>query len=174
MIKTIKSAPKPIKKPRKKNEYYIDRKELLQNVIDSKAVDEMLTPLATKLQLLTRKYARSGNFVNYTYRDDMQAYAMVMLVRTWRSFKPEKSNNPFAFYTQCIKNSFKQYLNQEKKHRNIRDALLVDQGLSPSHSYQESHGRSEIHVTDEEDHTQPVIEVGNVIGFDNVDESKQT
>lgn len=71
-----------------------------------------------------------------TYNDDMQGYAMMMLVKSWASFKPEKSDNPFAFYTQCIKNSFKQFLNQEKRHRTIRDALLVDSGMNPSYAYE--------------------------------------
>jgi len=70
-----------------------------------------------------------------TYNDDMQAYAMLMLVRTWNSFDPKKSQNPFAFFTQCIKNSFIQYLNQEKRHRNIRDELLLDQGLNASFGF---------------------------------------
>ncbi len=97
-----------------------------------------------------------------TYNDDMQGYAMLMLVRTWRSFDPKKSNNPFAFFTQCIKNSFIQYLNQEKRQRVIRDELLVDQGMTPSFNFQDSgHAPPEeteidpttpSHGDDEEDH----------------------
>jgi DNA-directed RNA polymerase specialized sigma24 family protein len=78
----------------------------------------------------------------------MQSYAMMMLVRTWNSFNPEKSNNPFAFFTQCIKHSFIQYLNQEKKQRTIRDDLLVDQGMNPSFGYNDNGS----------DHTVPGIE----------------
>lgn len=85
----------------------------------------------------------SGN----TYNEDMQAYAMMMLVRSWDKFKPEISNNPFAFFTQCVKNFYRQYLNQEKKHRDIRDELMVSAGLTPSHTYQiayeEGEGRLE-------------------------------
>ena len=69
----------------------------------------------------------------------MQAYAMVSLVRTWDRFKPERSDNAFAFYTQCIKNSFKQYLKDEKKHRIARDELLLDRGMTPSYTYQLDH-----------------------------------
>ena len=69
----------------------------------------------------------------------MQAYAMMMLCRTWSAFKPEKSKNPFAFFTQCVKNSFIQYLNSEKRHRTIRDELMVNEGLNPSYTYQLEH-----------------------------------
>lgn len=76
-----------------------------------------------------------------SYNEDMQAYAMMMLVRTWNSFNPEKSNNPFAFFTQCIKHSFIQYLNQEKRQRDVRDLLLIDSGLNPSYGYDDSGNR---------------------------------
>lgn len=96
---------------------------------------------------------RRGNNIyitGNTYNEDMQAYAMFMLARTWNSFNPEKSNNPFAFFTQCIKNSFIQYLNQEKRQRNIRDLLLVDQGLNPSHTFTEDN-TDQHYVEDEQD-----------------------
>lgn len=117
---------------------YLNNKELLAEVRRSKKTGRMSDLLAKMLMLLCSKYAKKGNFVNYSYNEDMQAYAMMMLVRTWASFDPDKSNNPFAFYTQCIKNSFIQFLNQEKRQRNIRDLLLLDQGLSPSHGFIEN------------------------------------
>lgn len=117
---------------------YLNNKELLAAVHLSKSKGQMSDTLAKMLQLLCSKYAKKGNFVNYSYNSDMQSYAMLMLVRTWNSFNPEKSNNPFAFFTQCIKNSFIQYLNQEKRQRVIRDEMLIDQGMSPSHGFVES------------------------------------
>lgn len=137
--------------PKKKN--YLNNKDLLAAVIDSKQRGEMSPRLAHMLQTLCARYGRKGNFANYTYNEDMQAYAMLSLVRTWDSFKPEKSNNPFAFFTQCIKNSFIQYLNQEKRQRDIRDAQLVDNGLAPSHSYTNSHSSKQdrTFAEDEED-----------------------
>lgn len=118
---------------------YLSKKELLGAVMESKKLGKMSDNLAMKLQLLTSKYARSSQFARYTFNDDMKAYAMMMLVKTWNSFNPLKSDNPFAFFTQCIKNSFIQYLNQEKRQRTIRDELLVNQGMSPSFTYQMEH-----------------------------------
>lgn len=117
---------------------YLSNKELLIAVKESKEKGYMMDKLARMLQLLCSKYAKKGNFVNYSYNEDMQSYAMMMLVRTWNSFNPEKSNNPFAFFTQCIKNSFIQYLNHEKRQRVIRDELLVDQGMNPSFNYNDN------------------------------------
>jgi DNA-directed RNA polymerase specialized sigma24 family protein len=129
---------------------YLNNKELLAAVKKSKRKGEMSNELARMLQMLCTRYAKKGNFINYTYNEDMQAYAMMMLVRTWNSFDPEKSSNPFAFFTQCIKNSFIQYLNQEKRQRNIRDLALVDRGLNPSFGFEMNSGRGFV-PSDEED-----------------------
>ena len=131
--------PKKERKPRKVN--YLNNKDLMIEVQKSKAQDppQMTDKLAHMLQTLAARYGKKGNFAGYSYNEDMQAFAMMMLVRTWKAFNPEKSQNPFAFFTQCIKNSFIQFLNQESKHRSIRDELMVDQGLDASYAYQEKH-----------------------------------
>lgn len=160
--KKPKAAPLPVtKKPTstKTTGNYLSKAELMFSVMESKKLGRMSDSLAFKLQLLTAKYAKSAQWGRYTYNEDMQAYAMMMLVRTWNSFNPEKSDNPFAFFTQCIKNSFIQYLNQEKRQRNIRDELLVDQGLTPSLTFQMEHEDSH---TDDSGHSRfapsPVVE----------------
>lgn len=144
----------PMIQPKKKN--YLNNKDLLAAVMESKEQGRMTERLAHMLQTLTNRYGRRANFSGYTYNEDMQAFAMLMLVRTWNSFNPDKSNNPFAYFTQCIKSSFIQYLNQEKRQRDVRDAILVDGGMSPSYSYQDEHsgvreGREVVAVEDEED-----------------------
>lgn len=128
---------------------YLTNKELLHAVVEAKKVGVMTDTLARMLQLMCSKYIKKGRFVNYSYAEDMQSYAMMMLVRTWQGFHPEKSSNPFAFYTQCIKNSFFQYLNMERKHRDIRNLLLIDNGLNPSFGFQDGHTQATIE--DEQD-----------------------
>ena len=122
---------------KKKKTNYLNNKDLLAEHAQSVIDDQMTPKLAHMLQLLCARYGKRGQFASYTYNDDMQAYAMLMLVKTWRSFNCLKSTNAFAFFTQCIKNSFIQFLNQEKRQRNIRDELLVKSGMNPSYNYQE-------------------------------------
>ena len=131
----------PVKKApvRRKSTNYLNNRDMLAQVIQSKADNYPTPTLANMFMLLVARYGKKYSYANYTYNDDMQAYALMMLVKTWRSFKPEKSSNPFAFFTQCIKNSFIQYLNQERKQRDIRDEILVDKGLTPSYTYQLEH-----------------------------------
>lgn len=123
----------PIKKKRTKN--YVNNGDLLIQHALSKVQDRMTEEFAKMLQTVADRYGSKNNYREYSYLDDMKAYAMMMVVRTWRSFKVEKSTNAFAFFTQCIKNSFKQYLKIERKARDVRDALLVDAGLNPSYTY---------------------------------------
>ena len=122
-----------VKKKRKTN--YLNNADLLAETIKSKELDKMTDKLAKMLVTLVARYGRKHNFASYTYNDDMQGYASMMLVRTFRSFKPEKSTNAFAFFTQCVKNSFIQFLNQERRQRDIRDEVLVSKGLTPSFTF---------------------------------------
>jgi hypothetical protein len=106
---------------------YLNNKDILVEVKKSREKGEMTPKLANMLTLLCNRYSKRANFINYPYNDDMQSYAMLMLVRTWKSF--------FAFFTQCIKHSFIQYLNQEKRQRDIKDQMLVDMGMTPSFNF---------------------------------------
>jgi len=57
-------------------------------------------------------------------------------------FDESKSQNPFAYYTAAITNSFTRILNIEKKMQNIRDDILEINGLNPSWTRQNSGGRT--------------------------------
>ncbi len=150
MAEKIKAVPK-------KKAPYLKNKDLLAEVIRCREEGKMSDTLAKMLQNLTAKYGRSSRFGGYTFNKDMQAYAMMMLCKTWVGFNPERGSNAFAYYTQSIKNSFKQFLNREKVQRVVRDELLVNQGLTPSFTYTSEHSKADQHfVYDEEDHGQVV------------------
>lgn len=160
MTEQVNSTVQEIVKKRRKPANYLNNGDMLKEVIESHRIGKMTPGLAKMLTLLAQRYGSKSNFANYTYNDDMQAYALMMLCKTWKNFNPVKYSNPFAYYTQCVKNCFRQYLVIEKKHRNIRDKLLVAHGMTPSHTYQiEQEGLSEfgsfqfenIHTTDEYD-----------------------
>lgn len=119
--------------------FYLKNADLLAEVIKCKEAGRMSNKLASMLLMLTTRYASKPNFSGYTYIDDMIAEAMADLSKNALKFKPERSSNPFAFYTQCIHNSFLGYLNSEKKHRRIRDAMLIEIGENPSFNFQEEY-----------------------------------
>lgn len=126
---------------------YLSNTNLLEQVGISKANGKMSNDLTKMLMLLCDRYSTKSNFAGYTFIDDMRMFALLNLCKTWSSFNAEKSNNPFAYYTQNIKNSFIQYLKNEKKQRNIRDMLLVSHGVNPSHTYSTEYAE-EHHVID--------------------------
>jgi DNA-directed RNA polymerase specialized sigma24 family protein len=77
----------------------------------------------------------------------MKAEALINLCNRALTFDPNRTSNPFAFYTTAIHNSFIQFLNNEKKQRNIRDKLLIEAGELPSYNYADDvdEDRQDIH-----------------------------
>jgi hypothetical protein len=86
--------------------------------------------------MLCEKYSMKFNWRGYTYRDEMEASAILQLTYVGLRFNEAKSANPFAYYTAAITNSFRRVLNIEKRSQNIRDDILEVNGLSPSFSRQ--------------------------------------
>ena len=55
------------------------------------------------------------NFINYTYRDEMIADGIENCLMYFNNFNPDKSNNPFAYFTQIIYYAFLRRIMKEKK-----------------------------------------------------------
>ena len=66
----------------------------------------------------------------------MQSQALMQLSQIGLQFDESKSDNPFAYYTAAITNSFTRILNIEKKNQSIRDDLLEFNGMMPSFTRQ--------------------------------------
>lgn len=137
-LKSYKRA-KNLDTPEVTAKYYLTNSKLLPAVIEAKENGKLSNELAKMLMMLTRKYAQRPCFSGYTFKEDMISEALTNLCHNALKFNPEKSKNPFSFYTSCINNSFLQYLNNEKKHRRIRDQLLIDMGENPSFNFAEEH-----------------------------------
>jgi DNA-directed RNA polymerase specialized sigma subunit len=127
--------PKNSEAPEVTSKYYLSNSQLFPEVLKAKALGRVTEDLAKMLLMLARKYAQRPCFVSYTYKEDMISEAITNLCHNALKFNPEKSSNPFAYYTSCIHSSFLQFLNVEKKHRRIRDQLLVDIGENPSFNF---------------------------------------
>jgi len=87
---------------------------------------------------LSERYAQRSNWRGYTYVDEMKGQAILQLSQIGLQFDESKSENPFAYYTAAVTNSFTRILNIEKKSQNIRDDLLEENGLTPSMTRQNS------------------------------------
>ena len=98
----------------------------------------MTRKLATMFMKLCERYATRSNWRGYTYNEEMRGQALVQLSQIGLQFDESKSQNPFAYYTAAITNSFTRILNIEKKNQNIRDDILEMNGLNPSWTRQNS------------------------------------
>ena len=98
----------------------------------------MTRKLATMFMKLCERYATRSNWRGYTYNEEMRGQALLQLSQIGLQFDESKSQNPFAYYTAAITNSFTRVLNIEKKMQNIRDDILEINGLNPSWTRQNS------------------------------------
>lgn len=92
--------------------------------------------LGRKYLMLTSKISQKPNFRGYSYLDDMISAAIMQLCENGLKFNEARGDNPFAFYTTVVVNSFKRVLNIEKKVRTLRDDLIENQNMSPSYTRQ--------------------------------------
>jgi len=86
--------------------------------------------------MLAERYAQRSNWRGYTYVDEMKGQAILQLSQIGLQFDESKSENPFAYYTAAVTNSFTRVLNIEKRNQNIRDDMLEQNGLTPSFTRQ--------------------------------------
>jgi hypothetical protein len=64
----------------------------------------------------------------------MRGQAILQLTQIGLQFDESKSNNPFAYFTAAVTNSFVRIINIEKRNQVIRDDLLEMNGMNPSYS----------------------------------------
>ena len=95
--------------------------------------------LATMYIKLVERYSQRSNWRGYTYIDEMRGQALLQLAQIGLQFNEDKSDNPFAYYTTVVNNSFTRVLNIEKKNQGIRDDLLEKAGQAPSWTRQLAH-----------------------------------
>ncbi len=124
---------------RKKTEYYVNNKEFLyaiseyrSKVIEAKElgaprprvtnyIGECFLKIATHLSY-------KPNFVNYMFREDMICDGIENCLQYIDNFDPEKSTNPFAYFTQIIYYAFLRRIQKEKKQLEIKGKILERSG----------------------------------------------
>jgi hypothetical protein len=110
----------------------------LQTGTFNKEHGQMTNNLARMFIKLCERYATRGNVRGYTYNDEMRGQAILQLTQIGLQFDESKSDNPFAYYTAAVTNSFVRIINIEKRNQNIRDDILEMNGMNPSWSRQNS------------------------------------
>lgn len=107
--------------------------DLTTGIFDKNA-GQITNTLARMMLKLCERYATRGNVRGYTYNDEMRGQAILQLAQIGLQFDESKSDNPFAYFTAAVTNSFVRVINIEKRNQNIRDDILEMHGLNPSYT----------------------------------------
>ena len=122
---------------KKKSEHYVDNKKFLQAMIEYKDKCDKAEKRKRKHPPVTNyigecflKIANHlsyrPNFINYTFRDDMISDGIENCLQYLKNFNPDKSNNPFAYFTQIIYYAFVRRIQKEKKQVTIKNRLITE------------------------------------------------
>ena len=132
-------SPARIMGRRKRAEHYVNNKEFLAALIRHREnieiaelqgkekpripryIGECFLKIATHLSF-------KPNFVNYMFKEDMISDGIENCVQYIHNFNPEKSQNPFAYFTQIIHYAFLRRIQKEKKQLEIKNKILEKTG----------------------------------------------
>jgi len=125
---------------KKKSEHYVNNKELLEAlIVYREKVAEAKENGTTKPRItnylgecflkIATHLSYKPNFVNYMFRDDMISDGIENCVQYIHNFDPEKSRNPFAYFTQIIHYAFLRRIQKEKKQLEIKTKIIERTGF---------------------------------------------
>ena len=124
-----------MKKVRQKKQHYVDNQEFLAAIIKYKEEVDIAEKKGKPkprvnnyiggcfLKIATHLSYRP-NFINYTYRDEMISDGIENCLQYVKNFNPEKSQNPFAYFTQIIYYAFLRRITKEKKQTHVRNKII--------------------------------------------------
>ena len=118
-----------------KKPHYVDNKLFFaemekwkSEINESDEVDD-LPPMVTEYMgecfyKIATHLSYRPNFINYTYREEMIGDGIENCIRYAKNFNPEKSKNPFAYFTQIIYYAFIRRITKEKKQTSIKQKII--------------------------------------------------
>ena len=120
---------------RKRSEHYVNNKEFLNAIViyrnQCKRAEEagedrprITNYLGECFLKIATHLSYKPNFVNYMFREDMISDGIENCVQYIHNFDPEKSKNPFAYFTQIIYYAFLRRIQKEKKQLEIKQKIL--------------------------------------------------
>jgi hypothetical protein len=124
---------------RKRSEHYVNNKEFLEAIVEYKIkvkrAEENGDPKPRITNYLGECFLKIAthlsykpNFVNYMFREDMICDGIENCVQYIENFNPEKSSNPFAYFTQIIYYAFLRRIQKEKRQLEIKNKILIRSG----------------------------------------------
>ena len=126
---------------RKRSEHYVNNKEFLaaliayreeREIAEAKGLPKPIIPryIGECFLKIATHLSFKPNFVNYMFKDDMVSDGIENCVQYIHNFNPEKSQNPFAYFTQIIHYAFLRRIQREKRQLDIKNKILEKSGYS--------------------------------------------
>ena len=117
--------------------HYVDNKEFLKALVErrekikeaknlGKPKPQVSNYIGECILKIANHLSYKPNFINYSYREEMISDGIENCLQYIDNFDPEKSNNPFAYFTQIIYYAFLRRITKEKKQTYIRGKLIQD------------------------------------------------
>ena len=124
--------------------HYVDNALFLEAMIEykkqwqtSKDNEEELPIISEYLGSVFLKIAQRlsfrPNFINYAFKNDMISDGIENCLHYIHNFNPEKSSNPFAYFTQIIYYAFIRRIQKEKKQLYIKYKSMQNYEISPEY-----------------------------------------
>jgi hypothetical protein len=121
--------------------HYVDNSKLFEEikiyrigVLEFKAGTRKVKPkipeyIGTCILLIANRLSHKPNFINYSYREEMISDGIENCISYIDNFDPEKSDNPFAYFTQIIYYAFLRRIAKERKQLYIKHKTLENNML---------------------------------------------
>lgn len=109
----------------------VERKSLLaESLLNNTPPPQLTNYLGDCLLRIADRLSSKGNFCNYSYKDEMVSDAIENCVVYFDKFDPERSANPFSYYTQIIYFAFLRRIKKEKDQFNIKHKIIQSVGAT--------------------------------------------
>lgn len=126
----IETEEKPTKK--RSTNQYCKNSDLLREVLEYKRTGKVSNKLGEYFLAIAWHLTGHSNFRQYSYalKEDFVGLGVMKMVKGLDSFNPEKSNNPFAYFTQICWNSFVYSCKEYYKQINIKKQVFENYLIS--------------------------------------------
>lgn len=78
---------------------------------------------------IANRFASRPNFYGYSFKDEMISDGIENCIQYLTNYDPQKSSNPFAYFTQICYYAFIRRIQREKKQSYIKHQLIKDMPL---------------------------------------------
>lgn len=135
---------------------YLEKRKIA--IAENKTPPKIPNYIGECFMLIANNLSNKTNFINYSYKEEMIADGIENCVIAAANFNPERSNNPFAYFTQIIKNAFLRRIAKEKKQEYVKNKSLQKMYISGEFAVQEGDEFHQIDLKINTDYMNNLIE----------------